>query len=89
MIELTQGIMITTADIKKRIEEMCTHFTFEYNGKRCGIDPVYIPKTGDTFEMWCGDEEYTAYSIDDVMNKPFFDGKPLKGIVDEIEIDEW
>ena len=39
--------------IKNRINEICSHFTFEYNGKPCGIDPY----SKNDFDMWCGESE--------------------------------
>ncbi len=81
--------MITIEKIKSRIEEGCSHFTFEYNDKVCGIDPVYNPKDGQRYEMWCGEDEYTAKSVDEVMSKPMFDGKCLSEIYGKIDIIDW
>lgn len=75
-----------TADkIKNRITEICSHFTFEYNGKNCGVDPFSM----DSFDMWCGDKDMRVNNIDDVMGAAFFDGKSLAEIAEEIEIIEW
>ena len=35
--------------------------------------------------MWCGDDFMEAHSIDEVMRAPFFEGKPLEEIVDQLE----
>lgn len=67
--------------LKDRINQLCTHVTFDYNGKSCGVDPLSTSE----FDMWYGDESITLDSIDEVMNKPFFDGKALKDIVDKVE----
>lgn len=67
-------------DLKQRIESLCTHVTFEFNGKSCGIDPF----SQDDFEMWCGDMVMIAKSIDEVMSVPFFDGSALTDIVDDV-----
>lgn len=73
---------MTSADIKNRISEMASHFTFVYNKKNCGIDPY----SSTNFDIWCGDSLYTATSIDEVMRRPFFDGKSLNEISNNIEI---
>lgn len=73
---------MTVKKIKSRISEIVSHFTFEFNGKSCGVDPLSKNK----FDMWCGDNTLTVNSIDDVMNCPFFDGKSLSEICRDIEI---
>ena len=69
--------------IKDRINEICTVFSFEYNGKVCGVDPL----SASEFNMWYGeDKNHTACSIDEVMNVNLFDGKSLNDIADKIDI---
>lgn len=75
-----------TADrIKDRINQMISHFTFEYNGKNCGVDPF----SKNDFDIWCGNDFKSVVSIDEVMNMPFFDNKSLSQIADEIKIIDW
>lgn len=77
---------MTVEKVKNRILEFCSHFTFEYDDKICGIDPYNF----NEFDMWYGENvTHTASSIDEVMNKPFFDGKSLTQIADEIKIIDW
>lgn len=71
--------------IKKRINELCSHFTFEYNGVPCGIDPLSI----DSFDMWYGEDFFNVKSVDEVMSYPLFGGKSLADITDNIKIIEW
>jgi hypothetical protein len=67
-----------TADkIKNRINELASHFLFEYKGKECGVDPI----NHSNFD--------NAHSIDEVMETPFFEGKALNEICNEIDIVEW
>ena len=73
---------MTAKIIKNRISEIASHFTFEYHGKPCGVDPF----SKSEFNMWYGDNNMTANNIDDVMNYPFFDGESLSEICDNIEI---
>jgi hypothetical protein len=75
-----------TADkIKNRINELASHFLFEYKGKECGVDPI----NHSNFDIWCGDNYMNAHSIDEVMETPFFEGKALNEICNEIDIVEW
>lgn len=72
---------VTANELKDRINSICTHILFDYNGKGCGVDPF----SEDNFDMWCGEDTMTAKSIDEVMQTPFFNGKALQDIVDEIQ----
>lgn len=74
-----------TADkIKNRLSEIVSHFTFVYNGAECGVDPI----SNTHFDVWCGDDFTSFDSIDKVMNEPYFKGKPLKEIAEDIQIIE-
>lgn len=73
---------MTAERIKSRINELCTHMTFEYNGKNCGVDPI----SHSHFEMWCGENSEVVHSINDVMNICLFDGKSLNTIAGDIKI---
>lgn len=72
---------MTVKDMRIRINSMCTHVLFDYDGKNCGVDPL----SNDCFDMWCGDDTMSAKSIDEVMQTPFFNGKALQDIVDKIQ----
>ena len=78
--------MKTVDKIKDRIAQMCSHFTFEYKGIECGIDPLCNPDKNIKFDMWFGEETYGAKNIEEVMNVPLFDGRCLSEITNEIEI---
>lgn len=67
-------------DLKERIDSLCTHVLFEYNGKNCGVDPF----SHEEYDMWYGDKEITVTSIEEVMETPLFDGKSLNEIFDNI-----
>lgn len=72
---------MSLSDIKDYITSVCSHLTFGFCGKACGIDPISL----DHIDMWCGDDTATATSIDDAMRLPLFDGKSLQEIIEEIE----
>ena len=72
---------MTAKDLRDRINSICTHVLFDYNGKECGVDPF----NEKHFDMWCGDDFMEAHSIDEVMKAPFFEGKALEDIVNQLE----
>ena len=59
-------------ELRDYIASLCSHVTFDFHGKSCGVDPL----APDQIDLWCGDE---------AMNTPFFDGKSLNEIADKIE----
>ncbi len=71
---------MTSSMIKKHLDDLIGCITFEYNGYSCGIDPL----AHDDFDMWYGNDEYKAHSIDEVMKIKLFDGKSLEDIEDDI-----
>ena len=72
---------MTAKDLRDRINSMCTHILFDYNGEECGVDPF----NAKHFDMWYGDTFMEAHSIDEVMKTPFFGGKALEDIVNQLE----
>lgn len=72
---------MTAIELRDRIKSLCTHVLFDYNGKECGVDPF----NAKHFDMWYGDTFMEAHSIDEVMKTPFFGGKALEDIVDQLE----
>ena len=71
--------------IKNRIDEMAGAFLFTYNGRNCGVDPI----SRTHFEMWYGEEDMIAKSIDEVMTAPLFGGKCLNEIASDSTIECW
>ena len=76
---------MTAEKIKARIAEHCTLFGFEYKGKIGDVDPY----SDDSYDLTYDGETINVHSIDEVMNTPYFDGKCLNEIYNEIEITEW
>ena len=72
---------MTAIELRDRIKSLCTHVLFDYNGKECGVDPF----NAKHFDMWYGDTFMEPHSIDEVMKTPFFGGKALENIVDQLE----
>lgn len=71
---------MTATKLKERIDEICTHVTFELNGRSCGIDPI----SHSHYDMWYGDVQYIAHNINDVMEVKLFGGKSLNEIADTL-----
>ena len=67
--------------LKKEILSLVSHILFTYKGKDCGIDPLSVYD----IDIWCGDSYKKCRSIDEVMNTPIFEGKPLKDICETVE----
>lgn len=71
---------MTSLMIKNHLDGLIGCITFKYNGYSCGIDPL----AHDDFDVWCGEDEYTAHSIDEVMKANLFNGKSLEDIVGDM-----
>ena len=55
-------------NIKSRINEFCTLFGFEYNGKNGDVDHF----SENEFNLTFDGETITVHSIDEVIETPFF-----------------
>ena len=60
-----------------------SHLVFDYNGKACGVDPL----SRDHFDMWYGDSDTVAHTLDEVLSVPLFGGKTLAEIAHKITAD--
>lgn len=67
--------------LQDRIDSLIKHVLFDYKGISCGVDPF----SHHEYDVWYGKKCETMKSIDEVMNKPFFDGKSLSEIAPEIQ----
>lgn len=76
--------MIQASKLKKRILEFTTLVGFDYMGKNGYVDPF---NSGD-FDLFYDGDTIKVDSIEKVMTTPFFDGKCLNDICDEIIITE-
>ncbi len=72
---------MTLDKILEPIKTITSHVTFTYNGQFCGIDPL----AGNDFDMWYGDNEYNAKSIEEVISVKLFNGKNLQQIAGDIK----
>lgn len=58
---------------------------FEYNGKRCGIEPE-TSDSNTTYAMWYGEVWKDYDNIDDLLSDGFFDGESLQDIFPSIDV---
>lgn len=71
-------------ELKNIIAECCNDVVFVYRGKRSGVTSEvhdYVP----TFQVWHGDAVKEYSNVDDVMNDPFYNGKSIVDLINEIE----
>lgn len=71
---------MTILELEKHLANLVGHVMFVYNGYSCGVDPLAL----DSFDVWCGDNEMTVGSIEEVLNDKLFNGKSLKDIWDDV-----
>lgn len=76
---------MTAEKIKDRLSECCTHFLFEFSGQNCGIDPIGEMQ----YTIWFGEACTNVKGIEALMEIPFFAGKALNEIYNEIDIISW
>ena len=72
------------ADLRRMIGECCTDVLFEYNGKPSGVTAEvheYVP----TFQVWHGDAVREYDNVDTLMHDPFFSGKSMHDLMNEVE----
>ena len=67
-------------EIRNRLLEFCSIVCFSYQGIDCDIDPFNL----NDFHLRCGNQECDVDSIEKVMTIPFFLGKSLAEIAEDI-----
>lgn len=72
-------------DVKNRLADMESHFLFDYDGKRCGVDPISRNK----YNLWFGEKHSYVTSAEAVFEVPFWGGKRLPEIYDTITINAY
>lgn len=71
---------MTLSEFKKHMDYLVGCVNFVYNNYSCGIDPL-----GRTqYDMWYGDDAITVNSVEEILNRKFFDGKSLTEIWDDV-----
>ncbi len=71
--------------IRDYIDSGASMLYFQYHDKEGHVDP-YGPTE---FLLWFEGEERTVHSLDEVMNTPFWDGKSLAEIAEEVTDITW
>lgn len=70
-------------DLKDWIDSLTQDIDFEY----LGVSGSICPFSRSDISLCYGDKEQSFDSIDALMNEPFFDGKSLAEICDEMIFD--
>ena len=71
---------MTYEQIQEDVTSTQSCYTFDYNGKPCGIDPV-----DGTFNLWYVEFDYNFPNMKDLFEERVFDGKNLKEIIGSIK----
>jgi len=72
--------------LKAKILDDGSGFTFTYNGNPCGMEPD-VKNSVFVYDAWCGENNKYYYNIDDLMNDKFFGGKSMAQLINNIELD--
>lgn len=75
---------MTLEEFVRNLTEEYATAEFEYNGKKCGIEPE-TQNSNTTYTMWYGDAWKDYDNIDDLLSNLFFDGESLQDIFPSID----
>jgi hypothetical protein len=75
--------------IRDYVGQCASMLTFDYHGKEGHVDPYYSPQNGYSYLLWFDGNEQLVYSLDAVMDTPFWDGHSLNEIADECTDFDW
>ena len=75
---------MTLEEFVRNLTEEYATAEFEYNGKKCGIEPE-TQNSNTTYTMWYGDAWKDYDNIDDLFSDLFFDGESLQDIFPSID----
>lgn len=73
---------MTINQLNRRIADITDDVCFDYNGITCCICPVSPTR----FDMGYGDIGLQCTSVAEIFDAPIFNGKTLRDICDEIEL---
>ena len=76
-------------EIRDMLSRCFTMLYFRYQGKDGHIDPYYTPGVGYSYLLWYDGAETLVHGPDEAMNTPFFDGRSLAEISDQITDVDW
>lgn len=71
--------------VKQIIADCCNDIVFSFNDMDSGVTSEvkdYVP----SFQAWHGNDIKVYDNIDDVMNDPFYSGKSLNDLTENIDI---
>lgn len=77
---------MTANQIKNIIQDCATLFEFEYQEIYGNIDPYFHGNNTFSFLLYFNGKEKTVYSINEVMNNPFINGKSLNEVAEFLNV---
>ncbi|MFC6176943.1 hypothetical protein ACFQAV_08830 [Companilactobacillus huachuanensis] len=79
---------MTIDELKEKIIDEGSGYTFRYGEKLCGMEPI-VEKGVFTFGAWSGDKNKDYADIDDLMTDKFYSGKSIEELLNnnDIELD--
>lgn len=77
--------MNTKSNLIYHIIDLGQDATFVYNGKKCGLFSE-VESYNFSFDLWYGDQtkEFRNAELETIMSDPFFDGRSINDLLDEI-----
>ena len=77
--------MNTKSNLIYHIIDLGQDATFVYNGKKCGLFSE-VENYNFSFDLWYGDQtkEFRNAELETIMSDPFFDGRSINDLLDEI-----
>lgn len=72
--------------LKAKILDDGSGFTFTYNGKPCGMEPDSMNRK-TYYSAWYGDKNKDFNNLNDLMSDKFFGGKSMAQLINDIELD--
>ena len=76
-------------ELLRVLKACCTDVTFDYKGMHCGIFPE-VEDGIPTYSTWLGEDKNKDFkSAEELMESPFFFGKSLNDICEQVDIHDY
>lgn len=67
------------------LNDCCNDITFSFNGKQSGVMPEVV-NYEKRYHVWYGEVNKDYQTVDELISDKFFDGKSIKEIFKELDI---
>lgn len=76
-------------ELLQMLKTCCTDVTFDYKGVHCGIFPE-VENGIPAYSTWLGEDKNKDFkSAEELMSSPFFFGKSLNEICEQVDIRDY